>query len=113
MKDYAKLYIQYCSSLLVDKDDYADKQKLKIHNSAAKKLNTICEELRVDIPYATELLSDLLENENEQVKLTVASHCLRLDICKDRAVNVVADIQKHTSNKFHAFDAEIILKSLK
>ena len=112
MKDYAKLYIQLCSLILNNTADYGDKRKVKIHNSAMKKLNAVCDELKANIPYATELLSVLLENENEQVKLTSASHCLKLGICCDTAKNVLIDIQRHSNNKVRVFDAEMILKSL-
>jgi hypothetical protein len=113
MKDYIKLYIQLCGLISDNTADYGDKRKVKIHNSAMKKLNAICDELRANIPYATELLSTLLKNENEQVKLISASHCLKLGICSATAKNVLIDIQRNSNNKVRAFDAEMILKSLK
>lgn len=112
MKDYKGLYIQLCAMKLDNPMDYTDKHKVRGHNSAMRELNSLCEDLKTNIPYAIELLSCLLTNENEQVRLIAASHCLKLNICQYQAKAVLLDIQRNSNNRFNSFDAEMILKSL-
>lgn len=113
MIKYENLYIQLCMLKIDNAIDYADKHKVKAHNSAMKKLNSICEELKINTPYAIEFLSRLLKNENEQVRLTAASHCFNLDLCMQQAKNVLLDIQRNSKNKIHVFNAEMVLNYLK
>ncbi|MGI6745671.1 MAG: DUF2019 domain-containing protein [Acutalibacteraceae bacterium] len=112
MMNYEDLYIQLCMLKIDNAIDYADKHKVKAHNSAMKKLNSICEEFKMNTPYAIEILSHLLNNENEQVRLTAASHCFNLDLCRQQAKDVLLDIQKNSKNKINVFNAEMVLNCL-
>ena len=61
------------------KSDYSDKQKRKIHNAAADKLNQLIDQIR-QMPDAEVLLKRFLSHEDSRVRIYGSLACLQLDM---------------------------------
>jgi len=111
MKDYYNLFIEY-SNQLCSKDDYVNKQKVKVHNIAMKNLIQIQREIANDIKNGAVVLIKLLEYDNEKVRLNAASQCLQIGIQQEKAIEVLRKIERNSTDKLCQFDAQMILKDI-
>ena len=59
-------YLKLCS-MQMNYEDYGDKEKLRVNNSAMTKLHKIFLEFQKDIPFAESFLHPLLYNESEKL----------------------------------------------
>ena len=107
MKDFYSLFVEYCT-MLCRKDDYADKKKVKAHNTAAAKLEGILGELKQND--ALQVLSELLEHDDDTVKLNAAACCLKASLYCDEATNILKKIARSSDDKALQFSAKMLLK---
>ena len=111
MKNYYNLFIKY-SNQLCSKDDYINKQKVKIHNKAMKNLIQIQREITNDIKNGAVVLIKLLEHDNEKVRLNAAAQCLQIGIQQEKAIEVLKKIENNSTDKLCQLDARMILKGI-
>ena len=108
MKDYYDLFIelslQQCS-----KSDYANKEKVKIHNSADKKLRQLQEEKKHSL--SEEMLCKLLRHEDDRVKVNVASFCLQSEVLVEQAVLTLKKVVEASDDPTLCFTAKMLLEN--
>ena len=109
MKDYFNLFIQLSKQQCL-KNDYIDKQKLKKHNFASRKLKEIREEMKKSDCSA--VLENLLRYDDERVKLNAATACIEMGVFIDDATNVLLEIIEKSDDSTLSFSAKMILKNL-
>lgn len=105
MKDFYTSFIKL-SLMQCTKHDYADKQKVRRHNAAVKKLNLIEEDMKkVD---CTGVLTKLLQHEDDRVRINAASFCLQTGIVLDEAKRTLDDIAHSCTDPTIRFCAEML-----
>lgn len=107
MKDFYSLFVEYCS-MLCRKDDYTDKKKVKAHNTAVAKLESVFEEMKQND--ALHVLSELLKHEDDTVKLNAAAYCLKSDLYCQTAIGVVKKIENSSEDDTLRLSAKMLLK---
>lgn len=109
MKDlyssFVELSLQQCA-----KSDYSNKQKVKAHNTASKKLKLLQTEMEKND--SKELLCMLLSHEDDRVKINAASMCLQMNIIVDKAVYTLEKIVVFSDDSTMSFAAKMILQSI-
>lgn len=109
MKDYYNLFINLSLQQCTE-SDYADKQKVEVHNKATKKLKQLQYELmKID---CTEILSMLLSYEDDRVKLNAASFCLQVNVLVDKAVLILKNIVDFSKDSTMRFSAKMLLQNI-
>lgn len=109
MKEYYNKFVEL-SMQQCTKNDYADKNKVKVHNEASKKLLQLQEEMK-KIDYL-EILQDLLNHDDDRVKINAASFCFRMNVYREKVVNVLKSIINTSNDNTIRFSAEMILENL-
>lgn len=110
--EYVKKYINLCSQLLYDKDEYENKIKVKLHNRAARKLTQLSKEITTNKEIAKEVFKELINNDNEVVRLWISDQCIKSNIYVTDAIKMLEKLCK-SNNKLIAFEAKMTLKEYK
>ena len=108
MKDYYNLFIEL-SLQQCTKNDYADKLKVKLHNTVSKKIIRLKNEMKQFD--SKEVLCMLLDYEDDRVKLNAASLCLEMNILREQAVAVLEKIIDLSKDSTICFSAKMLLQS--
>lgn len=109
MKDYYNLYIQLSLQQCIQ-SDYSDKEKVKKHNAAAKKIAHLQEEMK-EIDCA-DILDKLLSYEDNRVKLNASSFCLQTNIHREKAMYVLESIVNTSNDETLRFSAQMLLQRI-
>lgn len=108
MKDFinsfVELSLQQCT-----KNDYADKLKVKKHNTASKKLKKLQDEMKQSV--SEDILHVLLNHEDDRVKVNAASFCLQSEILIDQAVFTLKRIIDVSDDSTICFSAKMLLQN--
>lgn len=104
--------IIYLNSQFCKKPDDYTRDRVKVHNKAAKKLNLIEDELCNDIEMATLVYGELMDNEDNFTKSNAAAWSLELKINTDKAKKVLNHLIKH-GDEWEALGAKRQLKILR
>ena len=107
MKEYYDLFVEL-SLQQCYKSDYANKEKVKIHNSASKKLNKLQEEMKNKL--SEEMLHKLLTHEDDRVKVNAASFCLQSEVLVEQAVLTLKRVINASDDPTLCFTAKMLLK---
>lgn len=107
VKDYKSLYHLYCKELIFSTTKEKDVRR---HNVAMKKLGEIYRELKASSKEEHTFLLELLNEDDFQIKLTVAAHCLGLGVYVSRAKKTLRKIAHNKENSHVAFEAKSILE---
>ena len=110
MKAYYNLFVQL-SLQQCTKNDYANKQKVKKHNEAAKKLNKLQDEMKQNI--REETLCMLLNHEDDRVKINAASFCLHSKVLVEQSVLTLKKIIADSDDSTICFSAKMLLQKYK
>lgn len=94
-------------------NDYLDKNKIRKHNQAMKKLFQLQEKMNKNINLYINVLSDLMNFSDDKVRLLSSSHCLRQGINRDKAIKTLKIIAKTNIDRTISGAAEIILEQNK
>ena len=109
MKDYYNLFVQF-SLQQCTKNDYADKQKVKAHNVASKKLLQLQDEMKqID---CIDILYDLMSHGDDRVKINAATLCLQMKVHNEMALIVLNKIIDASSDPTMRFSAKMVLQSI-
>lgn len=107
MKDYYNLFValalQQCK-----KEDYADKSKVKANNAAMTKQRKLRSEIQRN--GKEEVLSTLLNHEDDRVQLSAAAACLDLNVYVEQAILTLKRISKASNDPTFRFSAKMLLK---
>ena len=108
MKDYynsfVELSLQQCA-----KNDYANKEKVRKHNVASKKLLVLQEEMKKNAD--EEVLYALLGHEDDRVKLNAASFCLLLGLLIEPSVLTLKKLANDSDDSTICFSAKMLLET--
>lgn len=107
-EEYVEKIINLNYQLCQKPDDYT-KEKVKAHNSAARKLTKIENALVNDIEMAREVYRELLKSEDNFTKSNAATWCLKLKIHTDKAIEIFNNLIKN-GEKWEVMGAERQLK---
>ena len=102
---YVELIGQLCS-----REDYADKQKVRRHNAAMKKLQALQMKMCEDLGHASDAIEQLLESDRERVRVYIAYFCVEENLYVGTAADVLRDILKYSDDKMHRYYAHMALK---
>ena len=109
MKDYYDLFValslQQCT-----KNDYTDKNKLKKHNAASKKLKKL--QLAMKENVSEDILRALLDHEDDRVKINAASFCLESKILSNQATLTLKNIVNISNDETICFSAKMLLQKI-
>ena len=89
-------------------NDYANKQKIKKHNAASKKLKRAQEEMKHNV--GEDVLYMLLNHEDDRVKVNAAAFCLQSDLLIDQAVITLKKIIDMSDDSTICFAAKTLLQ---
>ncbi len=103
-KDYYSEYIKLCSRL----NDFTCSTAAKVakHNRAMDKLSRLYHEVEKE---DKSFYLDLMNLDDERVKLTAAAHCLGHGIYIDKAISIVEYLDNHGTTPGVSLDAHGIL----
>ena len=101
--EFVALSLQQCTGR-----DYADQRKIKVHNAASKKLESLQAKLKGDD--STEMLNLLLCHEDDRVKINAAAQCLRINALVDRAIFTLENLVVSSDDPTMRFTAKMILQ---
>ena len=108
MQDYVQTYVNLCSLLCKEPEDYSPENVI-VHNQAMKELLRLTESLQKDMLLALDVYAALLEHEDIYVRHAAATDCLSLNIHIKRAVRVLKIIC-WTGSKSSKMAAKRVLK---
>ena len=98
--NYKELYLLYCSDL----NNCTDKNDVKRHNAAMKKLSKLYAELK---PVADKsYLLELLQIGDDRTRSLVAAHCLGYGVYLPEAKRVLSKLSKQHRDPYIAFEAK-------
>lgn len=110
MKDYYHLFVslslQQCT-----KDDYTNKNKVKLHNLASKKLHKLQNEMQQNV--SKEILYMLLNHEDERVRVNAASLCLHKKDFIENSILILEEIINRSDDPTLIFSAKMLLNTVK
>lgn len=89
-------------------NDYANKQKIKKHNAASKKLKSVQEEMKHNV--GEDVMDMLLNHEDDRVKVNAAAFCLQSGILIDQAVITLKKIIDMSDDSTICFGAKMLLQ---
>ena len=109
MKNYYDLFVQL-SLQQCSKNDYGDKEKMKAHNKASKKLRQLQEEMKTND--CAGVLNNLLDYNDDRVRINAAYLCLKMNIHKDKVLQTLKDVVDNTTDPTLAFSAKMALQGM-
>lgn len=109
MKDYYKLFIDLSLQQCL-KDDYADKERVKAHNKASKKLRQLQKEMKQND--CSDILCDLLKYQDDRVKVNAVFLCLQMNTHREKAGQIAREIIEGSSDPTIVFTAKTALQSM-
>ena len=104
MTNYLEKYKKLCAELT----DATNKEEVKQHNKAMKKLAKLFYE--VEKQEDKSFFMELLEDENPRTNTLVAAHCLGLGVYEKEAKSILKRNSKIKDNPTVAFNAETTLE---
>jgi len=107
MKDYYNLFVEL-SLQQCTKNDYTNKQKVKKHNVASKKINKLQDEMMRDI--SDDTLCALLNYEDDRVKLNAVSFCLNSEVLVEQSILTLKKIIADSDDSSIRFSAKMLLQ---
>jgi len=107
-EEYIEEIIHLSSQLCQKPDDYT-KEKVKVHNKAARKLTALENTLDNDLEMAGEVYAELLDNEDTYIKQRSAAACLHLNLHIKKSVKILEYLRKH-GERWETMGAERQLK---
>lgn len=110
MKDYLNLFVELSLQQCTEAD-YSDKQKVKWHNAAIKKLRQLETEMIKNDNLAS--LSLLLDHNDHRVIVNAASFCLRIGILTDQVVTSLERLIRDSDDKTVCFAAKMLMNQVK
>ena len=108
MKDYYNLFVEF-SLQQCTKNDYANKLKVRKHNTASKKLNNLQEEMKQNV--SEEMLYMLLNHKDDRVKINAASFCMQSEILVEQAIHTIEKLIDFSDDSTICFSAKMSLKN--
>ena len=108
MKDYYNLFVEL-SLQQCTKNDYANKQKVKKHNAALKKLNNLRDEMKQNV--SEEIVHMLLNHDDDRVKVNAAAFCLQSKILIEQAFFTLEKIINISDDSSICFSAKMLLQN--
>lgn len=109
MKDYYELFVQLSLQQCV-KNDYGNKEKVKAHNVASKKLQKLQKEMKqID---CSDLLGALLDYEDDRVKVNAAFLCLQMNVHREKVRQTLNEIVNSSEDSTMVFSARMALQSM-
>lgn len=109
MKDYYNLFVKL-SLQMCSRDDYKDKQKVKAHNAAVKKIQHLQGEMKDSSNIETFRM--LLSHDDDRVRVNAASSCLQMSILVDEARMTLQNIVDFSNDPTVCFSARMLLQSI-
>ena len=100
---FIELSLQQCK-----KDDYADSEKVKIHNKAVGKLSKLKDEIITS--ESEDMMQILLLHNDSRVKINAAQFCLEQQILIDSAKNALQEVFNKEIDLSLIFSAKQLLK---
>ena len=110
MKDFYNLFVEL-SLQQCTKNEYANHQKVKMHNAASRKLRQLQAEMQQHD--SEEILCRLLHHEDNRVKIHAASLCLQMNVLVSQAVPTLKNIIDSSDDATICFSAQMLLQSVK
>ena len=107
MKNYYDTFVGFCLQLCT-KHDYKSALKVKRHNRALTKIDKLIEE--INNADCSKVFGELLNHDNENVKLGAASACLQSNIFVDKAVDTLKKLSETTEDWSISFSAKMVLE---
>ena len=107
MKDYYNSFVDLSLQQCL-KTDYVDKQKVKKHNAAYKKLNKLQDEMMKNI--GDDALHALLNHEDDRVKVNAASFCLKSEVLVEQSILTLEKIIAGSDDPTICFSAKMLLQ---
>ena len=107
MKNYYDLFVNLSLQQCTE-SDYADRQKVKKHKAACKKLAKLQDEMKRNADEYT--LHRLLNHEDDRVKINAASFCLLSRILVDQVVLALKETVAASGDSTMRLAAEMLLK---
>ena len=86
-----KQFIELCSHLCLS-HEVTDRAVIRKHNTAHKKLNSLCNAICSDPKLASEFFQNLMDNENIIVSCTAAGYALHKGVCVPQALACLRQI---------------------
>lgn len=109
MKDYYNLFVEL-SLQQCTKNDYANKLKVKAHNTASKELRQLQDEMKqID---SEKILCMLLNHKDDRVKVNAAALCLQMNVLVDNAVLALKKIIDVSNDATMRLSAKMLLQSV-
>lgn len=109
MKDYYSLFVKL-SLQQCRKEDYVDKRKVRQHNAAVEKLISLEKEMKnID---CTAVLKELLQHDDERVKINAATFCIQIGVLLDEAKKILIEVSSSSLDSTMQFCADMILQQL-
>lgn len=109
MKNYYDLFVQLSLQQCL-KNDYGDKEKVKAHNKASKKIRQLQEEMKIND--CADILNNLLDYNDDRVRINAAYLCLKMNIHKEKVLLILNDIVDNTTDPTLAFSAKMALQGM-
>jgi len=107
MKDYYNLFVEL-SLQQCNKNDYANKAKVKAHNAASKLLIQLQEEMKHTVN--EEILYKLLNHEDVRVRLNAASFCMQVGVLVKQSIDILRKIIDESDDSTLNFSARMLLQ---
>ncbi len=104
------MYIQKFIELVIGKVEYENRLSVIKHNRKAKKLIEMYNELEKNKEVAKKVYKELIKNDNEEVKVIAASHCLKLEIYIKESEEILKECISSSKNPILQGEADIVLQ---
>ena len=109
MKDYYNLFVQFSLQQCLQ-NDYADKQKVRVHNIASKKIQKLQKEMsQID---CLDIVNLLLCHNDDRVKINAASLCVQMRILVETASITLKNIISLSNDPTISLAAKMILNQM-
>lgn len=104
-----KLKNEYIT-LCIKKHQYTLDGDFRQNNKAMKRINEIYKIIENNVAEDGDFLIKQLDSKEVGVRLTSASHCLKLGIAVSKAIKTLKKISKNKKYGILSFDAEMVLR---
>ena len=109
MKNYYDLFVQLSLQQCL-RNDYGDKEKVKAHNKASKKLRQLQSEMKEND--CADVLFNLLDYNDDRVRVNAAYLCLQMNIHTDKVLRTLKNVVDNTTDPTLAFSAKMALEGM-
>lgn len=101
--EFVELSLQQCT-----KNSYIEKEKVKKHNIATKKLHQLQMEMRQNVSEDT--LLELLHHKDDRVKINATNFCLQSKILIEQSILTLEKIIAVSNDSTICFSAKMLLE---